>query len=67
MNNAIGIPEQTRQRLLVEKARMDQAENNINLIVTTLGLALNVPNDWSFDMQTMVFVPPAQPVEVDNQ
>lgn len=64
--DTIAIPPAAAQQIQILLGAQRRAQENLELVVNTLGLALGVPEGWGLDLQRMAFVPPAgaQIVEV---
>ena len=58
MTDRINIPQAIVQSIRIEVARRQRAQDNIDLMINTLGHALGVPAGWYFDVNQAAFVPP---------
>jgi len=64
--DTIAIPPASAQQIQLLIAAQRRAQENLDLVVNTLGFALGVPAGWGLDLQQLAFIPPAgaQIVEV---
>lgn len=61
MTHPITLNQRTATTVAQLVDRMQQAQETLRTYVEAVGAALDVPPDWRFDVQTMAFVPPAEP------
>ncbi len=66
MTQPITLNQRTTGTVIQLVDRVHQAQETLRTYVEAVGAALDVPQGWRFDVQSMAFVPPAtNPVEAD--
>lgn len=64
MTQPISINQRTTANVVQLVDHVHQSQETLRTYIEAVGAALDVPPGWRFDVQSMAFMPPAEPAEI---